>query len=136
MVKGFILLDKVKDINSFEEVSELELVSGNASRVYFQIVDANSFSECAETYRRVMPQCATLDVKVTFLDIDEEFTIERVATQAFADDKSIWYVNILETDQLAPNSMMVSIECDDKEETLVGLSELRFRATGKKTQFC
>ncbi len=136
MNKGFIFLDKVVNVNQFDQALELELVRGNEGKIFFQIVDSDSFDDCAEVYRRVLPQGTTLEVNVTFLDINENFTVERAAAQPFADDKSIWCVDVLATDRFAPNSMMVSLVVDGVEEILVGLGELRFRDTGKRAQFC
>lgn len=134
--KGFILLDRVLDVNNFQPVNELHLIRGNQSTLYFQIVDWQSFKDCIESYKRVMPQGANIEVKVTFLDIDEAFTVERMASQPFPDDRSIWSVEVLSTDQLAPNSMMVSLLVDGDEELLMGLGDLRFSDTGKRNQFC
>ena len=134
--KGFIFLNQVLDVNNFQPASEITLIRGNDSTLYFQIVDAGSFEDCVESYKRVMPQGTTIEVQVTFLDVDETFTIERMATQPFPDDKSIWSVEILSTDRLAPNSMMVSLIVDGEEELLMSLADLRFSGTGKRNQFC
>jgi hypothetical protein len=46
-------------------------------------------------------------ITVTFLSIDDGSEIVKTATQAFADDKSVWYIDLLATE--VPNAGAVKI---------------------------
>ena len=90
-------LKNVADINNFQYVSEWYIAEGSIHRLYFQIVDE------LKDGLRYMSQATVIDaVTVTFLSIDDDTEIVKTATQAWVDDKSIWYID-LAVDEV-PNS--------------------------------
>jgi len=90
-------LKNVADINNFQYVSEWYIAEGSIHRLYFQIVDE------LKDGLRYISQATVIDaVTVTFLSIDDDTEIVKTATQAWSDDKSIWYID-LAVDEV-PNS--------------------------------
>jgi hypothetical protein len=83
------LLKNVANVNCFQYVSQWDIAEGSAQRLYFQIVDK------LKNDLRYLSQATLIDsVTVTFLSIDETTEIVKSATQAWADDKSVWYIDL------------------------------------------
>lgn len=136
MKLGYCFLDNVKDVNSYETASELELVRGNAGKLYFQLVDANApLSDDCDVYLRYLPD-AGATVTAVFDHLADSKKIERTATQPFANDPSIWVVDILATDQIALNSLEVTLTEGTTVTKAVRLCELRVRDTGDGQYYC
>lgn len=97
-------LAAVATVNVFEVVDVVQFNQGDATRVYFQLIDAaldrpeQGFSPAG---RRYMPASgATLSVTLTSIDAGKAVT--RAASMAFsADDRSIWYVQMQAADTIA-----------------------------------
>ena len=90
-------LKNVADINNFQYAGEWDIAEGSTHRLYFQIVDE------LKDGLRYISQATVIDaVTVTFLSIDDDTEIVKTATQAWSDDKSIWYID-LAVDEV-PNS--------------------------------
>jgi hypothetical protein len=90
-------LKNVANINNFQYADQWDIAEGSAQRLYFQIVDK------LKDDLRYMSQATVIDsVTVTFLSINDDSEIVKTATQAWADDKSIWYID-LAADEV-PNS--------------------------------
>lgn len=90
-------LKNVANVNTFQYANQWDIAEGSAQRLYFQIVDT------LKDDLRYMSQATVIDsVTVTFLSIDETSEIVKTATQAWSDDKSIWYID-LAVDEV-PNS--------------------------------
>jgi len=95
-------LKNVENVNSFQYVSQWDIAEGSIQTLYFQIVDK------LKDDLRYMSQATVVDsVTVTFLSIDDNSEIVKTAVQPFADDKSIWYINLSATE--VPNSGAVKI---------------------------
>lgn len=91
------LLKNVANVNCFQYISQWDIAEGSAQRLYFQIVDK------LKDDLRYLSQAASIDsVTVTFLSIDETTEIVKSATQAWTDDKSVWYIDL--TANEVPNS--------------------------------
>ena len=90
-------LKNVENVNSFQYVSQWDIAEGSAQRLYFQIVD-----KLKEDLRYISQATVVDSVTVTFLSIDDNSEITKTATQPFADDKSIWYIDL--TVSQVPNS--------------------------------
>lgn len=94
------MLDNVSSVNSFAYVDQVEFTEGDATRVYFQLIDvtqdkgAQGFKPAG---RRYMP-AAGATLSVTLENIDDDKAITRAASQYSALDPSIWYVTIMATD--------------------------------------
>jgi hypothetical protein len=91
------LLKNVANVNCFPFAVERDIAEGSAQRLYFQIVDK------LKDDLRYLSQALVIDeVKVTFLSIDDATEIVKTATQAWSDDKSIWYIDLTASE--VPNS--------------------------------
>jgi PDZ domain-containing secreted protein len=90
-------LKNVANVNTFQYADQWDMAEGSSQRLYFQIVDK------LKDDLRYMSQATVIDsVTVTFLSIDDESEIVKTAVQPFADDKSIWYIDLTATE--VPNS--------------------------------
>lgn len=121
----FKLLEDVQSANSFYEVDEFELISGNPTTLYFRLITVrNKDLEDQISDLRYLPAVgATMTVE--FVHIDSNKSISRVATQAFpSDDRSVWKVDILATDKIAFNSMKVILTEGSVSKTIFPASKL------------
>ena len=89
-------LKNVSNINTFQYTNQWDISEGSANRLYFQIIDK------LKEDLRFMTQATLYSVSVTFLSIDSNSEITKSAVQAFADDKSIWYIDLSASE--VPNS--------------------------------
>lgn len=90
-------LKNVANINNFQYADQWDIAEGSAQRLYFQIVDT------LKDDLRYMSQATVINaVTVTFLSIDDDSEITKTATQAWSDDKSIWYIDLAANE--VPNS--------------------------------
>lgn len=101
------LLKNVANVNCFQFVSEWDISEGSANRLYFQIVDK------LKDDLRYLSQATVIDsVTVTFLSIDETSEIVKTATQAWTDDKSIWYIDLAANEVPNPGAVKFCITED------------------------
>ena len=78
--------------------------------MYFQVVDKQKDD------LRYLSQATILGpVTVTFLSIDDGSEIVKTATQAFGDDKSIWYIDLLASEVPNAGAVKFSITEDAVE---------------------
>lgn len=92
----------VAGVNSFEYSQSPEWYEGDSQTLYLQLIDA-SLDRPEEGFvpagRRYIP-VANAILTVTLVNIDSAKVVERVATQPFTQDGSIWRIEILPTDPL------------------------------------
>jgi PDZ domain-containing secreted protein len=104
------LLKNVANVNCFEYADQWDISEGSAQRLYFQIIDK------LKDDLRYLSQATVIDeVTVTFLSIDDDSEITKTAVQAFADDKSVWYIDLTAAE--VPNSGAVKFSIS--EDTVV-----------------
>ena len=94
------MLDSVNGVNSYEQVSCVRYFEGDAPAVYFMLIDL-SLDRAEAGYmpsgRRYVPAAgATLSVLLD--NLDDARKCSRAATQPFAQDLSIWCVQLLPSD--------------------------------------
>lgn len=99
MLLGCRMLKDVASVNSFEADVQVSWTESDATEVYFQLIDLNL--DTSNLYRppgrRFVPAAgATLSVELE--NIDDAKKVTRLAIQPFAQDGSIWKVQILPTD--------------------------------------
>lgn len=96
-------LNDVANVNSFEYAQVGQFTQGEATSVYFQLIDASLDSALKgfdPAGRRYIPATgATLSVVVN--SIDDAKKITRAATNPFPDDRSIWKLDFLATDTIS-----------------------------------
>jgi hypothetical protein len=82
-------LKNVANVNCFEYTSQWEIAEGSAQSLCFQITDKH------KNDLRYLSQATVIDaVTVIFPSIDEGQVIVKTATQKWADDKSIWCIEL------------------------------------------
>ena len=96
------ILTNVADVNNFTYADNLSFTEGDAPIVILQLIDA-SRDTYADGYmpqgRRYIPAIgATLEV--TLGSIDSAKRVVRLATQPYAQDPSIWALQLFSTDSL------------------------------------
>lgn len=89
-------LKNVANVNCFDYVSQWDIAEGSAQRLYFQLIDKHKDD------LRYLTQATVTSLTLIFPSIDEDVEITKSATQAFVDDKSIWYIDLLASE--VPNS--------------------------------
>lgn len=109
MKLGFRVLDQVQDVNHLKKVETLEIVRGNATTLYLQLVSiiGNGVGEEDEELRYMPNTPATLCVE--FHNLDGCLCRHRQATQPFPQDTSIWAVPIMTHDVLQFNSINATL---------------------------
>lgn len=102
-------LKNVANVNNFDYSSQWDIAEGSSQRLYFQLIDLH------QDKLRYMTQATVYSMSVTFLSIDEQTEIIKTATQAFIDDKSIWYIDLLSTEVPNTGAVKFSITEDGVE---------------------
>lgn len=104
-------LKNVSDVNNFQYADQWDIAEGSAQRLYFQIIDK------LKEDLRYLSQATVIDsVTVTFLDLDTDDEIIKTAVQPFADDKSIWYVDLAADEVPNSGAVQFSITEDGVEK--------------------
>ena len=136
MILMFKHLEEVKDVNSFVQVDNKRIVKGNATALYFRIVqDKSEIEEHLAPLRYISILGATATVKFNHIDTNKVLT--RVATQPFADDRSIWKIDILSTDtNVAFDSMSLTLTEGSNVINILAGSSLSAVDTGSGKLFC
>lgn len=92
----------VQNVNSFRYTNNIRFTEGDALTFYFQLIDASLDLGSEGFYpagRRYCPAAGAV-LTVTLDSVNAAKKITRVATQPFAQDPSIWAVNITASDPL------------------------------------
>lgn len=108
------MLNDVASVNSFEVADQASWFEGDATYMYFQLIDISLDTDMKGFYpsgRRYMPP-ATSTLTVQIQNIETVKVINRLATQPFPEDASIWRIQILSTDAIhgAPQLMLTLVE--------------------------
>lgn len=132
---GFEIISNVQNVNSFEEPISYTLYLGNPDTLYFRLVNLDQKDGNCGTYERWIPGISDT-ATVQFASIDSNNNLSKVATQPFAaDDRSIWSVPILPGDQIAVNSMTVTLLSGGQTYTLLPVTELVSASTSNSGRF-
>lgn len=96
------ILKDVANVNSFEYDLAAKITAGDTVSLYIQLIDASVHTREDGFYpsgRRYMPVVgATL--QVTFDNINDAKKVTKFASQPFAQDPSIWKIDVLSTDPI------------------------------------
>lgn len=88
-------LDDVQSVNSLESATQLSVSKGDPVTLYFQLIDAVrhkcGVSECPAT--RYMP-AAGAALSLVLDSIDDAKKVTKTASQPFAQDPSIWKIDL------------------------------------------
>lgn len=97
------ILKNVANVNNWQYSSQASVQEGQANDIYVQLVDldkAHGTEKSAafpENPLRYIPQGAVIALTATFPSIDDAAELVIVASQPFADDKSIWKITLSST---------------------------------------
>jgi len=109
MLLGGRMLKNVQNVNSWQVATTLLLREGNATTVYFQIMDVEQASDINdEQGLRYMPAAGST-MTITISSINSANVITRIATQPFPLDTSIWQFSILATDKIAQGNLTFTL---------------------------
>lgn len=105
---GLVALKNYANINTFAEVQEYRVQQGNPSTLYLRLVDLDQ-PEASGTYLRYVPVVgATMSIVLNHIDSTKVVT-KAAAMTAVADDRSIWQIDILSTDNLQYNGLVATL---------------------------
>ena len=108
MILAFLALDNVKDVNTFDEVTQITFLRGNPGTLYFRLTQQVQESDTPDAVQRRYVPALGSTIVMFFEHIDVSKCFNRVAFQPFPnDDRSIWAINIMPTDIWQPNSMVI-----------------------------
>lgn len=97
MLLSVRMLNGVGNVNTFEYVSAVEFTEGDGPLIYFQLIDSSLDKGMRPAGRRYAPAAgATLQCVVH--SIDDAKKVTRFASQPFANDPSIWALQLQSTD--------------------------------------
>lgn len=99
-------LKNVANVNNFDYVDEWQMSEGSAQQLYLQLVDLD------QDGLRFLSQATVVSLQVTFLDIDTTANIVVAAVNEFSDDKSIWRVDLTESQIPNPGKVDFSLTQD------------------------
>lgn len=104
-------LKNVDSLNSWQ-YSENWIVrqfgmSGEATTLYFQLIDLER-----DNIRHIPSNLAT--ASVTFSNLNDELVIIKTAQMAFADDRSIWKIDLTDADLPASGNVIFSLTDNGK----------------------
>lgn len=103
------MLNDVSTVNSFEYADNATWTEGDATLVYLQLIDSSldiairGFSPAGRRY--MAPTGSSLSVQLQ--NIDNAKVINRLATQPFPEDASIWAFQVLSTDLIHGSPQML-----------------------------
>lgn len=99
-------LKNVENLNTFAYTNQWTVrqdgMSGEEQSIYFQLVDLDKDGI------RYMPQ-ASATVKVTFPELDETTAVVKTASNPFADDRSIFKIDLTVSDVIASGNVIFEI---------------------------
>lgn len=129
------LLDNVTGVNGFDEAEEIHLVRGNASTLYFRLMTEKTDKQGDASSQRYIPQGTSIRVEVGFDNLDVQYHIRRVASASFPGDQSIWSVPLLSQDQIAFNSMKVTLTEDSRKTIFLVETDIATEETSDRRRF-
>lgn len=121
------LLKNIVDINHWQHANQAHIAEGQPNDIYIQLVDLDwstkSSPEQSAAYPqypvRYISQATTIEVKALFLSIDDNQEFEIVASQPFADDKSIYKFSLSSTQIPNAGNMIIKVIEDGVEKSFV-----------------
>lgn len=96
------MLKDVAGVNSYEHDTQVSWTEGDTTLLYFQLIDASldpSNQGFQPPGRRFVP-AAGATLQVVLENIDDAKKVTRLATQPFANDGSIWALQVMASDKI------------------------------------
>lgn len=123
-----VFLQRVVNVNSWATQTQWSATEGNVNTLYFQIVDLE------EGGIRYLTQATAYSVSAIFPSICDDMQYTIVATQPFADDKSIWKVIL--TNLQVPHSGNVQFSITEDTVTTYWFALNGIRVNSKNPGGC
>lgn len=111
------MLADVANVNSYEYVTTHEMAANDSGYVYFQLKDNSVLKSAAPqrfypSGRRYIPAVgASLQVEVN--NLNDARKIIRTATAPFTEDRSIWRLQILPTDNITAGTFSLFLTLNE-----------------------
>lgn len=118
------ILKNVANVNNWQYANQASIQEGQANEIYFQLVDydkvpgSDKSSALPDSPLRYMPQ-GVASVSATFPSIDSALEFTVVATQPFADDKSIWKISLLSTQLPKSGNFKIKLTEDGADKNIL-----------------
>lgn len=115
------MLKNVSNVNHWEYAETAYVQEGQVNEFYFQLVDLDKIHQGEKSKilpdfpLRYMSQATEVSVEATFLDVNPDNQFAVIATQPFADDKSIFKITL--TSDQVPNSGNLQISLTEDGNT-------------------
>lgn len=108
MLLGATILKNVQSVNSFQTAPQITIRQGNATTIYFRLVDLEQTDQYGQPLRYIPASGSTLTASINALNQDN--VISRLASQPYSsDDRSIWALTILSTDIVSQGNFDVAL---------------------------
>lgn len=125
------IIKNVSSVNHWEYSNEAYLQEGQVNEFYFQLVDLDKIHPAEKSKPlpdfplRYISQATTVSVEVTFpyIDSTEQFSV--VATQPFADDKSIFKATLASTQIPNSGGIIIKLTEDGQEKQFLLRNAIR-----------
>lgn len=127
------VLSDVASVNNFGYGEVFEFTEGDTVSLYFQLIDASRDKDMRPAGRRYIPTAgATLQAVVH--NLNSAKTITRFAVQPYAQDGSIWRLDLLATD-VVRGTCSIKLTLSEGGVITTGLMDLAIRANAKVRAF-
>jgi len=121
------MLKNVVDVNHYQQSSQAYISEGQPNDMYIQLIDLDWSTKASPEQSAAFPQfpiryisqAAVIEVKATFLALDDDEEFEVIATQAFADDKSIWKFSLTASQTPNAGNLLITVTEDGVEKAFI-----------------
>jgi len=127
------MLVNVQSVNSFQRANQVSVRSGNPGTLYLQLTDGDQTDANGISLRYMPNAGATMTITVDNISGTNNL-INRVASQPFTQDPSIWSVSILSTDVLRNGNLLGTLTEGSTVRTFVIENALSVQSNNQ--EFC
>lgn len=100
---GVKMLDSSSTLNNLMYLNQVQINPGDTATVIFQIVDLDKGGQ-----RFIPASGATMQINL--VSIDQSKNVQKIPTNPFADDRSIWSFNLTATDTAMAAGVNMSVK--------------------------
>ncbi len=132
MLLSGTVLKNVQSVNSFERTTNVMVRQGNPTTLYIQLIDLEQTDSNGQSLRYMPASGASMTI--TLGSIDSTKGVNRLASQPYSsDDRSIWSLNILSTDQFGQGNINFTLTEGSTVRTATILNGIVIWATNSGT---
>ncbi len=107
MLLGAVMLKAVQNVNSYQRSSQATIRQGNPATVFFQLVDLDQTDSFGQPLRYIPASGSS--VTVTLNSINSANVINRLASQPYSDDRSIFAVALVAADRPSSGNFDITL---------------------------